>query len=72
MGLKKFFLKFLCHVVLSVALVFVIWFALLLAATSTSAILPANQAENDVANWLDTLDVHQEITPSELPPASTI
>lgn len=67
MGLRKFFLKFLIHVILSLTLLVTLWFGTILIMSATDMMIPANQVEKDVASLEMELDVHEEISPEELP-----
>lgn len=67
MGLRKFFLKFLVHVILSLTLLITLWIGAILIMSSTHMIIPANQTEKEVAAWADNLNIHEEVLPEKIP-----
>lgn len=67
MGLRRFFLKFVGYVIVSLAAVFAFWVFLLFALLEAGAFLPANRVEKEVTKWQDTLDAHSNIVPSDIP-----
>lgn len=67
MGLRRFFLKFVGYVIVSLAAVFAFWVFLLFALVEAGAFLPANRVEKEVTKWQDTLDAHSNIVPSDIP-----
>lgn len=70
MKLSTFFLRFLIHTVLSGLIVIVIWIAQLTLAIRFGIILPANQVEQKVHAFLETLDPHSIVTADMIPDGS--
>lgn len=66
-SINRFFLIFLTHAILSLAVTAFLWAGLLTAAAAFHIIVPANAVERSVSVWCDTLDGHRAITPDEIP-----
>lgn len=66
-SLNRFFLLFLAHAVLSFLFVTGLWVCLLVIATTSHILLPANAVERAVADWQATLDRHAPVTPEDIP-----
>lgn len=66
-GLKRFFMIFLAHAVLSFLLVIGLWVCLLIASTAFHLILPANTVEQAVSSWHAALDGHTALAPQDIP-----
>lgn len=66
-SLSTFFLRFLCHTVLSVLIVMLLWFVLLELSITSGILLPANQIEQDVRSFTNRLGTHTIVTADMIP-----
>ncbi len=65
--LKRFFIIFLTHTILSLVFVGLLWTCLLFAASYSGVTIPANAVEHSLSVWIATLDGHRAVAPEEVP-----
>lgn len=66
-SIKRFFIIFLTHTILSLLCVGILWTFLLFAASWSGIIIPANFVERSISAWLTSFDGHRTVLPDEIP-----